>query len=209
LRGYELEAVALAGIELGVYPWASSTATGAPGWGLSLAYQHVPRIVSSVGERQLTTLALAGRADIVYAAALGPLTLTPGVGYDLRLFSVAEDLVPDVLYQCVRVTLGIRLWLSRFFIEVGGAAKRPLATGNMGSAAWYQGLSGVGYELRASTGVRILNWLDLVLQAGFDHYYFWLGPTKNPSAPGWAEAVSDRYTFASFGLVFLLPPRSP
>ena len=211
LRAYTLSRAAMAALDVSFYPVALANCRVASGIGIHLGYEHMLPVTSRIADRDLETSGLAARAELGFRIPVGAVTLEPAAGYYRRRFAVEGDYVPDVDHQALgaRLRLGVRLGV--FIAEAHGSGRFVLASGEIGSSAWFPESSAIGFDAGALAGVAPAPWLDLFLSAKLERWAFDLNPAAAgagaglPARPnGVADGASDRYTSFMLGLRFRL-----
>jgi hypothetical protein len=203
LRAHRLRPVPSASLSATVHPFVRPGCKGASGLGLALAHERVFGAHSELAEARLATEAFASRADLVLRLPLGPLSVTPELGYAWEHLHVGGDFVPDVDYHVIRPGLNLGLKLGWFLLEGGGGGRYLFDAGQL--SQWFTRARGFGYDARARIGVAVLDWLDVLGGVEFGEYRFSLNEAPDREHPhGLADGAFDRYGRAALTLRFHL-----
>jgi hypothetical protein len=207
LRAYLLHGAPSARFDANFYPFALSSRGAVAGLGLRVAFEPLLAVTSRLAERRLTTRAYAYQAELVWRLPLGPLAFAPALGFAERRYEVSESIVPEVAYESLRASVGLRLRAAWLVGELACGGRFVLDTGQLGSADWFPDVSGFGWDANAQLGVGIGDWLDLLLGGAAELYRWDFHAPSNATDPsmfpnGIAAGASDRYLQALFSVRF-------
>jgi hypothetical protein len=211
LRGYALDRSPIAMLEVTGYPGALASCGLASGIGLRLGYEQLFGATSRIVDQELDTSGNAARAELVFRLPIGPVSVEPAAGYYRRRFAVERDYVPDVTYRAVGGGLKLDLRLGLFIAEARGTARFVFDSGQLESAGWFPGASGLGFDASGLIGLAPLDWLDVFVSGYVERYAFDLNqtePAARTAAPFRANGVADRahdhFTAFALGVRFRL-----
>lgn len=213
LRPYDLPAWPFIAGELALYPGAFA---GDGGWshlGLHVRGDWAPGLGSTNtdGVRFDTTawgLDVGARGRIpVDASELGLL-----VGWGTRIFRVEDDDaggndadVPGWEYGYLRFEGDARISLvDALFLRVRAAYLLLLATGDLGSSAWFPRNEGAGAEGEIGLAYHLAGGLEARL--GFVYRRFWFSMNPVPGDPRVAGGGLDQYFLGTLGLAWRWKP---
>jgi hypothetical protein len=213
LRAYNLKRAPLARLEAAIYPLAGRRCGGAAVLGVRGAFEQMAPVTSQVADRRLETGAFAYQAELLARIPVGVFIFRPSVGYFARRYSVAGNVVPNVLYRSVGGDLQIELRARALRLELGGGGRLVVDAGQIESAAWFPEATARTYTGRARVGWALSGWLEVVAGADAEYSSFRFNvPASAAAGAGYPNGVaSGAYDFYVRGLLALrghIPPGS-
>lgn len=210
LRGYSLHKSPIVSVDAIGFPFVSTECGATAGLGLALGYDQILFATSELAGRTLETQGLSGRGDLLYRWSVSRLSVTPRLGYRLRLFRVAGDVIPDVAYHAARAGIDAALTLGPVQIHAGGGARLILGFGEIGSSYWFPAVQGFAYDYDARFGLSVTDFLSIVLNARFEMVRLRLNAANQAIAPnGIADGAFDAYLSSTLGIRLELPGEAP
>jgi hypothetical protein len=194
LRGYMLTRAPVGRAAATVYPFGRRSCSRASAVGLRLGAERMLLATSTLAGRQLATDGSAYQALLVARLPAGPLMLRPSAGLVLRRYTVAGDVVPNVDYLMLGAGVEASLKIRFAVVELGGAVRWVLGSGDIASATWFPGATATEYAAVARAGVALNHRYDLLVSADVEYlsFDFHIKPT-GPYPNGVASGAYDIY----------------
>lgn len=211
LRNYELDAAPLIFLGARWYPLAHESRGDLANVGVVGRYAHVfPPTALTRDGRRFDSASNEFFVGVQGRAPIDEHELGLSAGYGQQRFEVTGDeaapLLPDVVYDYLRVAVAAELRFGEFRFG-GELGKRfVLATGELETAAWFPHVAADAIDARAFVGHALVDDVDLIAGVAITRYFFAMNP--RPDDVRVAGGAVDQYLSGWVAAVWSLPGAS-